>query len=109
ELTNFPTVNNIRVQRIGCNIPVLFRAHRMPVPEADRSIVAPALYAGRSALLLSAVHPVSNAIVGNHVIELRCRLVVPGTPDFPAIDVFFNDSVDTEKDNVRILRIDPYT
>ena len=49
-------VDDIRVERIGCDIAVLDDAHRMPVTCGDLAIIAPACYAGGTTFLLPAIY-----------------------------------------------------
>ncbi len=86
EARHLAAVDNIGIQRIGRDVAVFFDAHRMPVAKRDLAIVAAAGNARGAALLLPAVDPIRKAIVGDHVIELRGRLVVPGAPGCAAID-----------------------
>src|SRR3954463_103091 len=46
-------------------------------------------------------------VIGNHVIELRRRLVVPGTPGTAAIHGNGCTLIDAHKNDVWVLRIDP--
>src|SRR4029079_13814269 len=60
-----------------------------------------------TALLLAAVDPVGKLIIGDHVVELGGRLVVPGTPSFAAVDSDDRSLVGRDEENVRIVRADP--
>src|ERR1035441_4577137 len=99
--------HNVGVERIGHDIAVLFRRHRMPIAKRDLAIVAPAGNASRAALLLSAAQAIGKSIVGVHVIHLRRRLVVPGAPGLAA--VYGNDGalIAGQDDRVGIVGIDP--
>src|SRR5205085_560685 len=61
----------------------------------------------RAALLLPAAHPVWKAIVGDDVVHLRGRLVVPRAPGLPAVHGDSRALVARDQDDVRIFRIDP--
>src|SRR6185437_8772423 len=79
----------------------------MPVVEGDFTVVAPARCARRAALLLSAVDPIRELVVGDHMIELRRRLVIPGAPGAAAV---YGDGcalIDPQQNDVGILRVDP--
>ena len=80
-------VENVAVLRIG-NDGVAFagEAGRLPVAEREHALARPGADADAAAILLRAVEPVGEAIVGGHVINLRGRLVVPGAPGLAAID-----------------------
>ena len=94
-------------ERVGRDVAVLFDADRVPVAERDLAVVAAAGDAGRAALLLAAVDPVGKLVVGDDVIELGRRLVVPGTPGLAAVDGDDRALVAGEQDDVGIVGIDP--
>ena len=79
----------------------------MPVAEGDFAIVAAAGGAHRAALLLSAVDPIGEAIVGDHVIELRGRLVVPGAPGLAAVQADGGTLVGCQQDDAGVVGVDP--
>src|SRR5713226_2392511 len=79
----------------------------MPVAESDLAIVAAARNAYRAALLLSPADFVRESIGDTDVIELRRRLVVPGTPGFAAVHADNSTLVGNQKNNVRLIWIDP--
>src|SRR6185312_6393250 len=79
----------------------------MPVVEGDFAVVAPARCARRAALLLSAVDPIRELVIGDHMIELRRRLVVPGAPGAAAVHGGGRSLIDAQQDDVGILRVDP--
>ena len=95
------------MQRIGCNVAILFNADGDPVAKSDLAKVAAAGGADRAAFLLAAVHPVRKLVVGNDVIELRCGLVVPRTPGLAAIHADGRALVNAEGNNVGVFGIDP--
>ena len=96
------------MHRIGRHVSVFLRAHRMPFSKSNRAPVAAARGPRRSALLLSAVYPVRKLIVRNHVIKLRGRLVVPGTPGRAAIHADRRALIGAQQNNPWIFRIDPH-
>src|SRR5229473_1347089 len=107
EHRNLATVNQIRMQRIGRDVTVFFDADRRPVAKSDFAKVAAAGGADRAALLLASIDPVRKLVVGDDVIELRGRLVVPGTPGLAAIHADGRALVHGEGDNVGVFGIDP--
>src|SRR5713101_8602213 len=107
EHRNLATVNQIRMQRIGRDVTVFFDADGCPVAKSDFAKVAAAGGADRAALLLASIDPVRKLVVGDDVIELRGRLVVPGTPGLAAIHADGRALVHGEGDNVGVFGIDP--
>ena len=79
----------------------------MPIAESDLAVNTAAGDAGGAALLLAAIDPVGKTIVGDDVVELRGRLVVPGTPSLAAIHADSRALVAGQQDDLRIFRIDP--
>ena len=86
ETGHLAAVNDVRVERIGRDIAIFLDADGVPLAESDLAIVAAADDAGRAAFLLAAVDPVRELIVGDDMVKLRGRLVVPRTPGLPAVD-----------------------
>src|SRR4029077_7205121 len=82
-------------------------AHRMPLAKGDLTVVTAAHDPGRSALLLTAVHPVRVPSIGRDVIELRRRLIVPGAPRLAPVHGYNRALVPREQDDLGIARIDP--
>src|ERR1019366_10085818 len=80
EARELPAVDDVGVERVRRDVPVLLRADGVPVAEADRTAVAPARNRDRAALLLAAVDPIRKVVVRGDVVELRRRLVVPAAP-----------------------------
>src|SRR5262249_8438633 len=79
----------------------------MPVMKRDLAIVASADHTRGAALLLAAINPVRMLIVSDHVVELRGRLVVPGTPRASPVDRDCGALIDSQENDVGILGIDP--
>ena len=64
-------------------------------------------HVGRAGILLRAVDAIGKAVVGNDVVELAGRLVVPRTPGRAAVQGDQRALVDTEDAAVRIGGVDP--
>src|SRR5579864_2812219 len=79
----------------------------MPIAKRDLTKVAAAGDSRRATLLLAAIDPIWKAIVGNNVITLRRRLVVPGAPSSPAIHADGRALVARQGDDLRIFGIEP--
>src|SRR5439155_10554154 len=107
EFRRLATVDEIWVQWIGRNIAIFLDAHRIPIPKRDFTKIASAGGADTTAFLLPAVHPVGELIVGDDVIELRGWLVVPRAPGLPSIHADGDSLIDRERNNLRIVGIDP--
>src|SRR2546421_555635 len=75
------------------------------VDPVDR--IRAARHAGGAGVLLRAVDPVGEPAVGDDVVELPGRLVVPGAPRRPAVDGDDAALIDAENAALRRLRIDP--
>ncbi len=107
EFYNPPAVNNVRIQRIGGNVRIFIRAHAHPVAKRNLPTIATAGYTDRPAFLLTAIDPVGELVVGRHMIQLRRRLVVPGTPGFTAVDGDGCALINREDHHIGMFRIDP--
>ena len=101
-------VDQPRMVRIGRHVAVLLDADRVEVSKRNRAVVAATQDFGTAALLLTAEHPIRKTIVGDHVIELRRRLVVPRAPRRATVDGDGRALIDAECDRVRIVRVDPH-
>src|SRR5258708_22297983 len=95
------------MQRIGSYVAVFFHAYRGPITKSNFAEVTAAGSADAATLLLSAIDPVGKLVVGNDVIKLRRRLVVPGTPGLSAVHADGRSLVDRDGDNVWVFGIDP--
>src|SRR4051794_12912681 len=95
------------MERVRRHIPVLFHTHRAPVSEADRALIAPAGDAHGPAFLLPPINPIRKTVVGDDVVELSGRLVVPGTPGCAAIYRDCRALIHAEEDVIWVLWIDP--
>src|ERR1039457_6229631 len=100
-------VDDVRMERVGRNIGIFGRAHGVPLAHRDLPVIPAAGHSGRAALLLPAVDPVGELVVGDHVVELRGRLVVPGTPRAPVVHADRGALVEGQQDDVGVDRIDP--
>ena len=83
---DLPAVDDVGIERIGRDVAVFLDADGVPLAERDPAVVAAALHARGSALLLPAAHAIGKRVVGADVVELRGRLVVPGAPRVAAVD-----------------------
>ena len=80
----------------------------MPVAKSDLPIAPAAGHTRGAALLLASIDPIRKLIVGDYVIELRGRLVIPGAICPSSIDCDDGALIAREKNNVRVVRVDPY-
>src|SRR6185436_9373556 len=102
------TEQNFGMQRIGRGVArFAARAQTFPIAIGDLGMIAARRSADGAAVLLRAGDPVRKAIVRCDVIDLRCRLVVPGTPRYRAIDSDNGALVAGDNHSLRIVRIDP--
>src|SRR2546428_856847 len=79
-------INNVGVERVWRNVPILFGSDGIPISKCDLAKIAAAGNSDASTFLLSTVDPVRKLVVGGHVIELRGWLVIPGAPSLAAVD-----------------------
>src|SRR5262249_17317539 len=79
------TINQVWVEGIRGDVAVLLNAYGMPVPTHDLAVTAPAGHRGRTALLLAPINPVRELVVGDDMVELRGRLVVPCAPGLASV------------------------
>src|SRR4029077_8467038 len=96
-----------RIHRIWSHVAIFDHAHRMPLAECNGAVVTAAGRAHRDAFLLSPANLIGESIACAHVIELRCRLVVPGAPGAPSVHADNRALVADEQNNLRIVRVDP--
>src|SRR5262249_38483307 len=78
-------INDVGIGRIRSNVSTLTAAYGKPVLTADDSLIVKALYGDGAVVLLRSVNVVGPAIVSNHVIELRGRLIVLRGPGLAAV------------------------
>ena len=103
----FAAVDQPWMQRIGRDVPILLDSDRMEVAKGYRSVVAATAHFRATAFLLRAEDAIREAIVGNDVIELRRRLIVPTAPGRATVDRNRRALIDTERDDFGIRGIDP--
>src|SRR5205823_14673912 len=80
EPRQFPADDDVRIERIGDDITVFLGGHWLPIAKRDLARVAAAFDSDRTAFLLATVKPIRKRVVRAHVIQLRGRLIIPGTP-----------------------------
>ncbi len=100
-------INDVRIGWVRRDVAVLVGRDRMPVAHRDLPVVSAARHAGRPAFLLAAADPVRKRVVRAHVVELRRRLVVPGTPRRSAVDGHHRALIPGQQHRVRVVRVDP--
>ena len=74
------SVDDVGILRVGDVVVALVGPDGVPIAESDRAVVAAACDRHRAVVLLSAVDPVRETVVGGEVVELAGRLVVPAAP-----------------------------
>ncbi len=99
-------VNDLRITGIGRNVSALASAHRIPTRAIDASPGRTG-NADRRVVLLRAINPVREAIVGDGVVELRRGLVGLRGPVGAAIDAHVGAAVIGLDHAVGITGIDP--
>src|SRR5882757_10217744 len=95
------------MQRIGSDVAIFLDADRRPIAERDFAEVAAAGGADAAAFLLATIDPVGELVIRDDVIELRRRLVVPGTPGLAAVHADGRTLIDGQRDDVWVIGIDP--
>src|SRR5262249_35040825 len=71
------------------------------------AIVAATRDSNRPAFLLASVDPVRKSVIGDNVIKLRGRLVVPRAPRLSPVHCHYRALIAGDKDNLRVVRVDP--
>ena len=107
EARHLAAIDDAGMQRVGRDVAVLFGADGMPVAKRERAVVTAREHLGAPALLLAAVHAVRKAVVGDHVVELRGRLVVPRAPRRSAVERNDRALIAAQQDLVRVRWFDP--
>src|SRR5579871_424776 len=79
----------------------------MPFAKSDAAVVAAAGDTDRTAFLLAAANTIGKSRRDGDVVDLRRRLVVPGTPRRSAIHRNQRTLITDQKNNVGIIGIDP--
>src|SRR6185312_17112836 len=100
-------IDDVRMQRIGRRVAVLNDAGGVPVAKGDLAVVAACGDADGAALLLAATDLIREGVRRRDVVDLRGRLVVPGTPAFAAIDADHRALIADQQQDLRIARVDP--
>ena len=71
-------VNYVGVFGVDGEVATFGSASGEPIARCDLVVIGAAEHGCGTTVLLSAIDGVGKAIVGGYVVELRCRLVVPG-------------------------------
>src|SRR5215472_18021231 len=102
-----PAIDDVGIERIGRDVAVLLHADRSPIAKGDLAVRAATDDSDRTAFLLGAVDPVRESVVGNHMVKLRGRLVVPRAPGRAAVEADGRPLIAAERDDARIGGVDP--
>ncbi len=100
-------INKIGIERIRRDVAILDHTHGMPVAVRDPAIISPAGDANGTAFLLPGADAIGKSVVRRNVIELRCRLVVPGTPGCAAVHRDDGALIADQQNDVAVVGIDP--
>src|SRR5215510_13433675 len=100
-----PAIDDVGIERIGRDVPVLLDADRSPIAKGDLAVRAATDDSDRATFLLSAVDPVGESVVGDHMVKLRGRLVVPGAPARAAVEADGRSLIAAERDDARIAGV----
>ena len=100
-------VDDVGVARLGGDVTALAAAHRVPVGHIDAHAARAAGDGDRRVVLLRAVDPVGEAVVGGDVVELRGRLVVLLRPGGPSVERHVGAPVVGADHAERVVRGDP--
>src|SRR5205807_140664 len=106
EARHLAAIDEVRIERVGSDIAILLDADRVKLAEGDLAMRATTAHGRRAAFLLAAIDPVGKLVVGDDVIELGRRLVVPGTPGLAAVECDNRALVASQKNDLRIVGID---
>ena len=99
--------HHVVVARVGRNVSAFTTTYVIPVALGDHALVVVRSDAHRAVVLLRAIEIVGERVVGDHVIELRRRLVVLPRPGFAAIHRNGHATVVAVHDALWIRGIDP--
>ena len=99
--------DDVGVLRIGREIAELEPTRRVPVAKIDRAVIAAVRDRDGSAVLLRGEHVIGKPAIGDHVVELPGRLVVPAAPRHAAVDAHDRALIDSGKKAPRVVRVDP--
>src|SRR5215471_15435582 len=100
-------VNDLRIFGIRRDPPRLATSDGVPVRYADTEIGRAARDSDRRVVLLRAVQPIREPVVGRDAIELSRRLIVLRGPGPTAVERDRRAAVVAEDHSVRIVRVDP--
>ena len=89
-------VNDVGIRGVGRDETEFKSTDGEPIAEADLTVIAAIRHRDGTAVLLRGVRRVGKLAVGNHVVELACRLVVPTAPRFAAVHADSSALIDTE-------------
>src|SRR5262249_36252137 len=92
---------------IRCDVAIFFNADGTPFAKGYLSVRPSTRDTCRAALLLPSVDPVGELVVGDDVIKLGGRLVVPGTPGFAAVHRDQSALITGQENDGRVFRVDP--
>ncbi len=100
-------VNDIGIIRADCNVAALAAADLVVVGDRDRSKRRAAGKRNGRVILLRAVDAVGHLIVGDHVIEFACGLVIDRRPALGTVEGHAGTTIMTADHALRIAGIDP--
>ncbi len=100
-------VHDVRVTRLGRDVPALGGAGRIAVGPVDGAETVVAGHRDARVVLLRSVHHVRKLVVGGHVVELRGQLVVDRRPRFAGVERHPRPAVVATDHAVGVGRIDP--
>src|SRR2546423_8385358 len=100
-------INDVGISGVRRNVSGFARTDGVPVGKSNGAVVTATGRGDRAAILLRAIDAVRKLVVHGHVIELRSRLVIPGTPGLAAIHADAGALVATENHALRVRRINP--
>src|SRR5258708_39952865 len=100
-------VDDIGIIRVDCNIAALAAADLVVVGDSDRTKRRAAGKSNGRVILLSAVDAVGYLIIGDHVIEFACGLVVDRRPAPGTVEGHAGAAIMTADHPLRIAGIDP--
>ena len=100
-------IDDVGIEGIGYDVPVLDRTDRMPVAKRDLAVVAASGDADRTAFLLARADSIRECVGDADVVELRRRLVEPRAPGRAAVDRDDGTLIADQHDVPGVVRTDP--
>ncbi len=100
-------VNDIGIIRADCNVAALAAADLVVVGDRDRTKRRAAGKRNGRVILLRAVDAVGHLIVGDHVIEFACGLVIDRRPALGTVEGHAGTTIMTADHTLPIAGIDP--